>query len=73
MDAPLRKKINQTDDDCDSPMNMKNINKPNSLIEAFNVRPKIWSPFEYLDSLNIRKTLTKRITRSIARDVVELS
>ena len=52
-----------------SPMNKKNISKPNSRIDAFNVLPKICKPFECLDNLNIRNTRTKRITRSIAKDI----
>lgn len=53
----------------DPPMNKKNINKPNSRIEAFSVRPKICKPFECRDNLNIRNTRTNRITRSIAKDI----
>lgn len=53
----------------DLPMNKKNISKPNSRIDAFNVLPKICNPFECLDNLNIRNTRTKRITRSIAKDI----
>lgn len=51
------------------PMNRKNISKPNSRIDAFNVLPKICKPFECLDNLNIRNTRTKRITRKIAKDI----
>lgn len=51
------------------PMNKKNISKPNSRIDAFNVLPKICKPFECLDNLNIRKTRTKRITRRMAKDI----
>lgn len=50
-------------------MNRKNISKPNSRIDAFNVRPRICNPFECLDNLNIRNTRTKRITRNIAKDI----
>lgn len=50
-------------------MNKKNINKPNSRIEAFSVRPKICKPFECRDNLNIRNTRTNRITRNIAKDI----
>ena len=50
-------------------MNRKNISKPNSRIDAFNVLPNICNPFECLDNLNIRNTRTKRITRSIAKDI----
>lgn len=53
----------------DLPINKKKINSPNSRIDAFNVLPKICKPFECLDNLNIRKTRTKRITRSIAKDI----
>ena len=53
----------------DSPMNKKNISKPSSRIDAFNVLPKICNPFECLDNLNIRNTRTKRITRSMANDM----
>lgn len=52
-----------------SPMNKKNISKPNSRIDAFNVLPKICKPFECLDNLNIRNTRTKRITRRMAKDI----
>lgn len=45
------------------------MSKPNSRIDAFSVRPKICNPFECLDNLNIRNTRTKRITRSIAKDI----
>lgn len=54
---------------CDSPMNRKNMSKPNSRIDALSVRPKICNPFECLDNLNIRNTRTKRITRNIAKDI----
>lgn len=50
-------------------MNKKNISKPNSRIDAFNVLPKICKPFECRDNLNIRKTRTKRITRRMAKDI----
>lgn len=52
-----------------SPMNRKNISKPNSRIDAFKVLPNICNPFECLDNLNILNTRTKRITRSIAKDI----
>ena len=52
-----------------SPMNRKNMSKPNSRIDAFKVLPKICNPFECLDNLNIRNTRTKRITRNIAKDI----
>lgn len=45
------------------------MSKPNSRIDAFSVRPNICKPFECLDNLNIRNTRTKRITRSIAKDI----
>lgn len=51
------------------PINKKNINKPSSRMEAFNVRPKICKPFECRDNLNIRNTRTNRITRNIAKDI----
>ena len=53
-------------------MKRKNINKPSSLIEAFNVRPRICSPFECLESLKILNTLTNRITLRMARDIAWL-
>lgn len=53
-------------------MKRKNINKPSSLIEAFNVRPKICKPFECLESLKILNTLTNRITLKMARDIAWL-
>ena len=53
----------------DLPMNKKNIRSPNSLIEALSVLPNICRPFECLDNLNILKTRTNLITRSIARDM----
>lgn len=56
-------------DNNDSPMNRKNMSKPNSRIDALSVRPKICNPFECLDNLNIRNTRTKRITRNIAKDI----
>lgn len=52
-----------------SPMNRKNMSKPNSRIDAFKVLPNICNPFECLDNLNIRNTRTKRITRNIAKDI----
>lgn len=45
------------------------MSNPNSRIEALSVRPKICKPFECLDNLKIRNTRTKRITRSIAKDI----
>lgn len=51
------------------PMNKKNMSKPNSRIDALSVRPRICSPFECRDSLNIRNTRTKRITRRMASDM----
>jgi hypothetical protein len=49
-------------------MNRKNINKPNSLKEAVSVFPNICSPFECLDSLKIRNTLTSRIILNIVKE-----
>lgn len=49
------------------PMKRKNIKSPSSLIDAFSVLPKICKPLEWRDSLNIRNTRTRRITRSMAR------
>lgn len=48
-------------------MNRKNISSPSSRIDAFSVRPKICNPLEWRDNLKIRKTRTRRITRSMAR------
>lgn len=53
-------------------MNKKKIKRPSSLIEALRVLPKICKPFECLESLKILKTLTRRITRNIARDMAWL-
>mgnify|MGYP006952287331 CR=1 FL=1 len=51
------------------PINKKNMSNPNSLMEAFNVRPRICNPLECRDNLNIRNTLTNLITLSIAKDM----
>lgn len=51
------------------PMNKKNMSNPSSLIEAFKVRPRIWSPLECRDNLNIRNTLTNLMTLRIAKDM----
>lgn len=48
---------------------MKKASRPNSRTDAFSVRPKICKPFECLDSLNIRKTRTKRMIRRMAKDI----
>ena len=41
-------------------------------MEALSVRPKICSPLEWRESLNIRNTLTNRMTRKIASDMAWL-
>lgn len=48
------------------------MSNPNSLMEALRVLPRIWSPFECLESLKIRNTLTNRITLRMASDMAEM-
>lgn len=48
------------------------MSRPSSRIEAFKVRPSIWRPLLCLDNLNIRNTLTSRMTLNIARDIAWL-
>ncbi len=50
-------------------MNKKKISSPSSRIDAFKVLPKICSPLECRDNLNIRKTRTNLITLSMASDI----
>lgn len=52
-----------------SPMNKKKMSNPSSRMEAFKVRPRICSPLECRDNLNIRNTRTNLITLRIARDM----
>lgn len=51
------------------PMNKKNMSNPSSLMEAFKVRPRICSPLECRDNLNIRNTRTNLMTLRIAKDM----
>lgn len=52
-----------------TPMRRKKMSSPNSLMEAFRVCPNICSPLECLDSLKTRNTLTRRMTRRMAKDM----
>ena len=54
------------------PMNRKKIKSPSSRMEALSVRPRICSPLEWRDNLNIRNTLTSRMTRKMASDMAWL-
>lgn len=45
------------------------MSNPSSLMEAFKVRPRICSPLEWRDNLNIRNTRTNLMTRSMAKDI----
>ena len=45
------------------------MSSPSSRMDALSVRPKICKPFECLDNLKIRNTLTKRMTLRMANDM----
>ena len=51
------------------PIKRKNMSSPSSRMDALSVRPKICKPFECLDNLKIRNTLTKRMTLRMANDM----
>lgn len=57
------------DENKTTPMKRKNMRSPSSRMEALSVCPRICNPFEWRDSLKIRKTLTSLITRRIASDI----
>lgn len=48
------------------------MSNPSSRMEAFRVRPRICNPLECRDNLNILKTLTSRMTLSMASDMAWL-
>lgn len=48
------------------------MSSPSSRMEAFRVRPRICNPLECRDNLNILKTLTSRMTLSMASDMAWL-
>ena len=51
------------------PIKRKNMSSPSSRMDALSVRPKICKPFECLDNLKIRNSLTKRMTLRMANDM----
>ena len=51
------------------PIKRKNMSSPSSRMDALSVRPKICKPFECLDNLKIRNTLTNRMTLRMANDI----